>query len=156
MKYELIGRPPAPVAEDALRRDFEAFLSELESSQSRVSVVFGVAWGNEIYERDWRALEMSGGELRARVGAAESSGLGKIGRDDLHITLQDVGVQRTYCHHAEIHVAADASTHPNFEALRDAWIRMYAAGPLLLGVGLALLAVESRMAGTLPRWVFVP
>ncbi len=124
MKFELIGRPPESDAVDAVRRDFEALLRNLESSPSqRVSVVFGFAWGNHIYERDWRALELTGGELRARMAAAEASGLGRIGSDDLHITLPDIGIERTYCHEADIHVIADESTHPYLGAQRQEWLR---------------------------------
>ena len=47
---------PRSDAVDAIRRDFDAFLGYLESTPSRiVSVVFGFAWGNKIYERTgWR------------------------------------------------------------------------------------------------------
>lgn len=124
MKYELIGIPPQSDAVDAVRRDFEALVRDLEASPSkRVSVMFGFAWGNEIYERDWLALELSGAELRARVAAAETNGIGRIGSDDLHITLPDVGVERTYCHEADVHVIAAEDTHPYLEAQRQEWVR---------------------------------
>jgi hypothetical protein len=123
VKYEIIGRPPESDAVGAVRRDFEAFLSQLESSPSkRVSVVFGFAWGNEIYERNWLALELTGCELRARVDAAEASGLGGIGSDDLHVTLPDIRIKRTYCHEADVHIVADESTNPYLEAQRQKWI----------------------------------
>ena len=124
MKYELLGTPPQSDAVAAVRHDFEALVRDLEASPSRrVSVVFGFAWGNHIYELDWVALELSGAELRARVAAAEASGLGRIGSDDLHITLPDVGVERTYCHEADVHVVAPAGTHPYLAAQRQEWIR---------------------------------
>jgi len=119
LKYELIGTPPQSDAVAAVRSDFEALVHDLEASPSkRVSVVFGFAWGNEIYERDWVALELSGAELRARVAAAEASGFGRVGSDDLHITLPDVGVERTCCHEADVHVIAAEATHPYLGAQR--------------------------------------
>jgi hypothetical protein len=124
VKYELVGRPPESIAVDAVCRDFQAFLGGLESSPSEmVSVVFGWPWGNKIYERDWSALEMTGSELRARVDAAEASGVGRIGTDDLHITLPDIRVERKYCHEGDIHVVADDSEHPYLSAQRQEWIR---------------------------------
>jgi hypothetical protein len=49
-----VGRPPDA---EAVRRDFDDFVTGLESSPSeKVRVVFGFAWGNEVYEHDW--LEM--------------------------------------------------------------------------------------------------
>jgi hypothetical protein len=123
MKYELVGRPSESIAVDAVRRDFEAFLGDLESSPSKmVSMVFGWPWGNKIYERDWSVLELTGSELRARVDAAEASGLGRIGADDLNITLPDIRVERKYCHEGDIHVVADNSEHPYLSAQRQQWL----------------------------------
>ena len=123
-KYEIIGCPPEPEVADAVRRDFSSLLRELESSPARrVTVTFGFAWGNEIYEGDWLPLDLTGSELRARVDAAEAKGLGRIGSDDLYITLSDVGVERTYCHEADIHVCADDKTNSYLEDQRDRWIR---------------------------------
>ena len=65
MTYGFIGRP---LGAEAVRRDFEEFVTELESRPSeRVGVVFGFAWGNEIYEHDRIELDLTGSELRARV-----------------------------------------------------------------------------------------
>lgn len=124
MKHEITGIPPED-DEHAVRRDFEAFVRELEATPGkRVSVVFGFAWGNEIYagSRVWLALDLTGSELRARVDAAESSGVGQIGSDDLRITLPDLGVERLYCHEDDIHVFADDRDHPYLEAQRQTWL----------------------------------
>ncbi len=108
-----------------MRRDFDAFVRDLESTpDKRVRVLFGFAWGNEIYGRDWVALELTGAELRARVEAAEASGFGAVGADDLHITLPDLRIKRSYCHEADIHVVADDLTHPYVEAQRQTWVDM--------------------------------
>ena len=124
LKYELIGTPPQSDAVAGVRHDFEALVRDLEASPSkRASVVFGFAWGNHIYARDWVALELTGAELRARVAAAEANGLGRIGSDDLHITFPDVGVERTYCHEADVHVVAAEGTHPYLGAQRQEWVR---------------------------------
>jgi len=120
MAHGFIGRPPDA---EAVRKDFEQFVAELESRPSeRVGVVFGFAWGNEIYERDWLELDLTGSELRTRVAEAEAAGLGRIGADDLYITLPALGVERQYCHEADIHVTAEDASHPYVEAERQRWL----------------------------------
>ncbi len=118
--HGFIGRP---LDVQAVRLDFEAFVAELESRPSeKVHVVFGFAWGNEIYEHDWLELVLTGSELRARVEAAEAAGLGKVGADDLFIRLPLLGVERHYCHEADIHVTANSSNNPYLQAERRAWL----------------------------------
>lgn len=120
MTYGFIGRPPDA---EAVRRDFDEFVTELESRPSeRVGVLFGFAWGNEIYEHDWLELDLTGSELRSRVAKAEAAGLGKIGSDDLYIKLPALGVERRYCHEADIHVTAADAEHPYVEAERQEWL----------------------------------
>ena len=120
MTNGFIGRPPDA---EAVRRDFDDFVTALESRPSeKVRVVFGFAWGKEIYEHDWLELDLTGGELRSRVAAAEAAGLGKIGADDLYITLPALGVERQYCHEADIHVTAADAAHPYLEAERRRWL----------------------------------
>ncbi|MBK9129758.1 MAG: hypothetical protein IPM13_18535 [Phycisphaerales bacterium] len=150
MKHEIIGTPPEDDA-DAVRRDFETFVRDLEATPGRrVSVVFGFAWGNEVYASDWLALDLtgseqdrpprhargrartgprrepsarrSGSELRVRVDAAEPGGLGAIGSDDLHITLPDLRVERRYCHEDDVHLIADDRSNACLEAQRQKWL----------------------------------
>lgn len=120
MSHGFIGIPPNV---EAVRRDFDDFVTELESMPSeKVRVLFGFAWGNEIYERDWLELNLTGNELRARVSEAEAAGLGKIGSDDIYITLPALGVERQYCHEADIHVTAADAKHPYVVAERQRWL----------------------------------
>jgi hypothetical protein len=120
MTHGFIGKPPDAAA---VRKDFDDFVTELESRPSeKVRVVFGFAWGNKIYEHDWLELELTGSELRSRVAAAEAAGLGKIGADDLHIAVPTLGYERQYCHEADIHVTAAEAKHPYVEAERQRWL----------------------------------
>jgi hypothetical protein len=120
MNHGFVGRPPDA---EALRKDFDEFVSELESKPSeKVRVLFGFAWANEIYEHDWLELNLTGSELRSRVAHAEAAGLGRIGSDDLYITLPEIGVERQYCHEADIHVTAADAKHPYVEAERQSWV----------------------------------
>lgn len=120
MAHGFIGRPPDV---EAVRKDFDDFVAQLESRPAeRVRVLFGFAWGNEIYERDWLELDLTGSELRARVAEAEAAGLGKIGADDLYITLPVLGVERQYCHEADIHVTSGDAQHQYAEGEREKWL----------------------------------
>jgi hypothetical protein len=120
MSKGFIGRPPDV---EEVRRDFEAFLADLESRPSeRVGVVFGFAWGNEIYEHDWLELDLTGSELRFRVEEAEAAGLGRVGTDDLYIKLPVIGAERQYCHEADVHVTAKEAGHPYVEKERQRWL----------------------------------
>ena len=120
MTSGFVGRPPDP---QGVREDFEEFVTQLESTPAeRVVVLFGYAWGNEIYEGDWLELHLTGQELRARVAEVEAAGLGQIGSDDLFITLPALGVERQYCHEEDIHVTAADAEHPYVEAQRQTWL----------------------------------
>jgi hypothetical protein len=120
MNHGFVGRPPDA---ETVRKDFDEFVSELESRPSeKVRVLFGFAWANEIYEHDWLELNLTGRELRSRVAQAEAAGLGRIGSDDLYITLPEFGVERQYCHEADIHVTAADAKHPYVEAERQRWV----------------------------------
>jgi hypothetical protein len=120
MTHGYIGRPPDF---ETVRRDFDEFVTDLESRPlEKVRVLFGFAWGNVIYEHDWLELDLTGSELRSRVANAEAAGLGKIGADDLYITIPTLGVQRQYCHEADIHVTAADAKHPYVEAERQRWL----------------------------------
>ncbi|QDU39972.1 hypothetical protein Mal4_43260 [Maioricimonas rarisocia] len=120
MTQGFIGRPPDA---DAVRRDFDEFVTQLESTPSEtVYVVFGFGWGNEIYEHDWLELALTGSELRTRVAEAEAAGLGRIGSDDLYVKLPALGVERQYCHEADVHVTAADPKHPYVEAERQRWL----------------------------------
>lgn len=120
MRYELIGRPSN---EAEVRRDFEEFCASLESQPGhQVRVVFGFAWGNNIYKDKWIELELSGADLRKKIAEAEHKKNGRIGEDDLFVTLPDMGVERHYCHEADVHVTAQRHDHPYILAEKQKWI----------------------------------
>lgn len=120
MMYGFIGRPPDL---EAVRNDFDEFVTDLESRPSEKGcVVFGFAWGNETYEHDWLEMDLTGSELRSRVASAEDAGLGQIGTDDLCVAIAALGAQRHHCHEADIHVTAADAGHPHAEAARHEWL----------------------------------
>ena len=72
----------------------------------KVTVLFGFAWGNYIY--DWKDQVMSWAELSEAVTNAEENGDGSIGSDDLYLT---VGEDKfTFCHHSDIHYPDQPTT----------------------------------------------
>ena len=124
MKHEFVARPPGNDPAVAVRQYFDSFVDRLETDPSRtVIVLFGFAWGNEIYEHDWLELTLTGTELRDRVANTEADGLGRIASDDLHITIPELGVQILYCHESDIHVIADSCTNPYLISQQEEWQR---------------------------------
>jgi hypothetical protein len=123
MRYEIIGSPPEKNSTSAVREDFDRFLTGLEHSDIRsVSVVFGFAWGMEIYDGDWTKLNLSINELRKRVETAESQNLGRIGCDDLHVTVPELNIEQTYCHETDVHIVADSEANLHLESQRKFWL----------------------------------
>jgi hypothetical protein len=99
---EIAARPETA---DAVRREFYAFLERAKSQGwLELKVLFGFAWGNYIYEKDWIEEIMNPDQLAERVATAESARDGMIGSDDLYVTPLALGVKHTFCHEADIHL----------------------------------------------------
>ena len=114
---EIAARPSDA---DEVRREFISFIDRAKSKGwSELRVLFGFAWGNYIYEKDWIEEIMTPDQLSERVAAAESARDGKIGSDDLYVTPLAIGVQHTFCHEADIHLEGpDNSDYIASEAAR--------------------------------------
>lgn len=122
MKYEIIATPPGPDRVAAVREEFDSFLTDLEQSETQnVNVIFGFAWGNQVYGGDWIELTLTASEIRSRVSAAESRQLGRIGGDDFHVSIPASNVERLYCHEADIHIVADGQTNSYLQAQQERW-----------------------------------
>ncbi len=107
MSYQIVGTPPDP---KDIRDDFDGFIQKLERMGiARVKMLFGFAWANELYEKDWLELHVTPKQLREKVSVAEKSGAGSLGDDDIFITVEELGYERQYCHHADIHLEAESS-----------------------------------------------
>lgn len=114
---EIAARPGTA---EEVRREFQFFLDRAKlQGWKDLKVLFGFAWGNYIYEKDWIEEIMTPERLAERVAAAESAKDGKIGADDLYVTPLAIGVQHTFCHEADIHLEGpEDSEYISSEAAR--------------------------------------
>ncbi len=114
---EIAARPAS--AED-VRREFQFFMDRAKlQGWKDLKVLFGFAWGNYIYEKDWIEEIMTPEQLSERVAAAEFARDGKIGSDDLYVTPLAIGVQHTFCHEADVHLEGpEGSDYISSEAAR--------------------------------------
>lgn len=71
------------------------------------SVLFGFAWGNEYYVGDWVAEEIALDSVAAKARELEASRLGRLGRDDLYVTV--AGLEFQFCHESDLHLRFDES-----------------------------------------------
>jgi hypothetical protein len=107
-----------------IRVAFQQFLVDAAQDPSnQLSVMFGFAWGNDIYASDWLEELLSPSELRARVQSAEEAGLGSISDDDLYVTVAKTGLRYTFCHENDIHVEGDP-TSSDINELRSRFLSM--------------------------------
>jgi hypothetical protein len=121
MKYQIIGRPPK---KEDVREHFFAFLRQLENEGvPEVKIMFGFAWGNYIYEKDWLWETCSPAEVRYRVEEAECKKDRKIGDDDFYISVPGTNYERTYCHEADIHFSSD-KPNPILQEVKNAWTKL--------------------------------
>ena len=68
-------------------------------------MLFGFAWGSDAYEDDWIEEALTVDELRLRVQKLEDGGCGAIGKDDLFVSVKATGIQYTFCHENDLHIA---------------------------------------------------
>jgi hypothetical protein len=94
-----------PESVDDLRNEFRAFIDRAKVERwNELNVLFGFAWGNYIYEKDWIEEIMTPVDLADRVARLEAANDGAIGSDDLFVTPLRLGVKYTFCHEADIHL----------------------------------------------------
>jgi hypothetical protein len=121
MKFRVIGRPQK---KEEVRSHFFTFLDQLEKDDvHEVKFTFGFAWGNFVYDGDWKEELATPAEVRRRVLDAEREGRGRIGDDDFYISVPGVGYERTYCHEADIHFESEID-HPELKAAKESWTKL--------------------------------
>ena len=100
---EILARPPEG---DTIQDEFNRFLAiAREYGWDKLKVMFGFAWGNDIYNQDWLEEVMSPSELEHKVREAEDSGFGSICDDDLYVAVTNLEVEFTFCHENDIHIS---------------------------------------------------
>jgi hypothetical protein len=92
-------RLTAELSEETIRSAFDRMVDMGSQHGSKVTVLFGFAWGNHIH--DWKDQVMTWAEVAEAVRIAEENGDGTIGSDDLYLTIGPD--EFIFCHHSDIH-----------------------------------------------------
>jgi hypothetical protein len=95
-----------PLQGTDLRCDLEANLARLKAlGVLEISLLFGFSWGKHIYEKEWKELPASPDEARMMVCRAEKLGFGRLGDDNLYLTVKKYNLRLQYSHEADIHLS---------------------------------------------------
>ena len=103
---EVICRPDFPLPVPELIRNEYDFLIHRSKTEGwkKLRLMFGFAWANDIYEWDWIEEDLGPEEVRDRVAFAEAKTRGKVGSDDLFVTILEHDVRYLFCHESDIHL----------------------------------------------------
>ena len=104
MKREILTYPMEP---DQIRQELTYLADYLQKhGHAHCSVLFGHEWGISYYGNNhWDYEELRTADLTQRILTVESSGIGKIGADDLLITVPDLAAEFKFCHESDIHIS---------------------------------------------------
>jgi hypothetical protein len=95
-----------PLQGSDLRQDLELNLARIKALGVReVSLLFGFSWGKHIYEKEWKELPLSPDDALALVRRAEKQGFGKLGDDNLYLTVAALNLRLQYSHETDIHLS---------------------------------------------------
>lgn len=95
-----------PLDVDDLWRDLRATIDWLaRQGVEEVLVMFGFSWGKHIYEKEWVDLPVRVDALEQRVQEAERRNFGRLGRDNLYITIPQFEARLNYSYESDIHLS---------------------------------------------------
>jgi hypothetical protein len=107
-----------------LRHDLEANLGRLKAlGVLEISLLFGFSWGKHIYEKQWKELPVSPDQAQVLVHRAEKQGFGRLGDDNLYLTVERFNLRLQYSHEADIHLSFGTPNRLVHDIL-DRWIAM--------------------------------
>ena len=103
MKKEIVTDPLS--AED-LRSDLKKNISLIKKfGVSQLFILFGFSWGKHIYDGEWEEIEVSVDEVQKMIDDAEKKEYGKIGDDNLYITIPEFIARLHYSYETDIHLS---------------------------------------------------
>lgn len=76
---------------------------------TKVLLLFGFAWGNAIYQGAWTDIPATPEEVEKRIAQAETEGHGKLGSDNLYITIPKLNARLQYSYETDIHLSYSQS-----------------------------------------------
>ena len=103
---ELVTKSLTP---ELLWNDLRHFVTIAEKcGHASAEVMFGFAWGLEAGDEGWRDLTVQVSSIAARVEKAEREWEGRLGYDDLYVTVPAAQVRVRYCNDMDIHLSFTA------------------------------------------------
>ena len=103
MKREIVTDP---LSVDDLRSDLKKNISFIKKlGVSRILVLFGFSWGKYIYSGEWEDIEVSVDEIQKMINDAEKKEYGKLGDDNLYITIPEFIARLHYSYETDIHLS---------------------------------------------------
>ncbi len=107
-----------------LRHDLGVSLAGMKAlGVAEVSLLFGFSWGSRIYEKAWEELPVSPDQAQALVRRAEKQGFGRLGDDNLYLTVEKFNLRLQYSHEADIHLSFNTPNRLVHDIL-DRWAAM--------------------------------
>jgi hypothetical protein len=107
--------------------DLRANLARLaHHGVTEVRLFFGFAWGRYIYDGLWREIPVAPDAVPAMVVDAERQGFGRLGDDNLYLTIAPLDAKLLYSHERDIHLCRGQDNRFTAEVLErwraDGWL----------------------------------
>ncbi|MBN2061992.1 MAG: hypothetical protein JW882_16405 [Deltaproteobacteria bacterium] len=103
MKREVVTDP---ISVKDLKTDLKKNISLIRKlGVSKLFVLFGFSWGRHIYDGEWKEIEVSVDEMQKMINDAEKKEYGKLGDDNLYITIPEFIARLHYSYETDIHLS---------------------------------------------------
>ena len=98
-----------PLGTEDLWTDLRTNIEFLKASGYTAAMVFfGVGWGGDIYEGQWKDIPMSLDDIETSVRDAEEKGFGSLGNDNLYFTIEELPLRLNYSSESVIRLSFSA------------------------------------------------
>jgi hypothetical protein len=119
MNKELITDP---LGIEDIRLDLGANIRLLKQlGINEVLVLFGFSWGRKIYEDTWTDIPLAPEQIEKRIAEAETKGFGRLGDDNLYITIASQDARLQYSYESDIHLSY-SDENEFVETIRKRWL----------------------------------
>jgi hypothetical protein len=113
-----------PLQGSDLRHDLEVNLARMKAlGVFEATLLFGFSWGQHIYDKQWKELPVSPDQVLGLVSRAERLKYGRLGGDNLYLTVAQFNLRLQYSHEADIHLSFDTPNRLVYDIL-DRWTAM--------------------------------
>jgi hypothetical protein len=110
------------VDDDILRDELRSLVRYFRDlGHERCDVLFGWRWGMDYYPNaPWEKVSIPLAELESEIRKVEDAGLGRLGGDDLFVTIPRLDGEFCFCHHEGIHLVFSEAGQTTADFL-DRW-----------------------------------